>query len=454
MKITKYIVVVLLSTLVAFQSCKKSDDYYVNPNSPTNASAATLNTSAQVSTLNSYEGDLARIASLLIQQNAGVSNQHEGYQTYNFSETVFNNSWGQLFQALNTAQIIKDQYGAGSPYYNGIANVIQVMNWALLTDLFGEVPYSEALQGADNLQPIFDSQEDIYSGMMSQLDEALNNFTASEDDNSFLPGTDDLFYAGDIIAWTKLAHSLKARYMNRLSNKGKYTSADIMAELNMGIASSEDNMVAPHGAGNAQNQWWAFQNGRAQYILACETYVNAYLMRPTDKRLSYIFEGDSLGNNIIGSPIDVSNTGASPWGVYLAESDATPVPIVTYAEMKFIEAEVNAASSPATAATALNEAIMASCELITEGTYDGMDIAIYTAADATLENIITEKWLALFGQIEVYNDYRRTGYPALTPNPNGVVSTIPARYTYPSDERNANPNMPSASITDAVWWAQ
>ncbi len=453
MKITKYILVLCISTLVVLQSCKKSDDYYVNPNSPTSASAATLNTSAQVSTLNAYEGDLARIASMMVQQNAGVSNQHEVYQTYNFAETVFNNSWGQLYQALITAKQIKDTYGANNPYYNGMANVIMVMNWALLTDLFGDIPFSEALQGGDNLQPKFDSQEDVYAGMLALLDEAISNFAADPDANIVFPDVDDLFYAGDIASWTKLAHSLKARYMNRLSKKGSYDPAGILSELSMGIASTGDDMIAPHGDGNAQNQWWAFQSGRAQYVMACETYVNAYLERPTDLRLNSIFTSDSAGV-VTGSPVDAVNPNVSQWGQYLAGTAATPVPMVTFAEMKFIEAEVLMSSDPAAAATALNEAIKASCEQITAGAYDGADIADYTDADVNMEVIMTEKWLALFGQIEAYNDYRRTGYPALTPNSNGVIATIPARYKYPSDERNGNPNLPNVSITDAVWWAQ
>ncbi len=455
MKITKYIIAMLLGALFTLQSCKeKGDEYYVNPNSPTTASAAALNTTIQVSTLNSYEGDLARISSEMIQQNAGVSNQHAAYQQYNFAESVFNNSWGQIYQALYTAKTLKDLYGGASPYYNGIANVIMAMNWSLLTDLFGEIPYSEALQGVDNLQPKFDSQEDVYLGIMNQLNEAIANFSAAPEDNAFLPGVDDLFYAGDIDMWIKLTHSLKARYMNRLSKKGMYDGTAIMNELAMGITSAADDMMAPHGAGNAQNQWWAFQNGRAQYVLACETYVDKYKERATDMRLEYIFaEADSTGVRL-GSPVDNVSTSVSPWGDYLAASTSTPVPMVTYTEMKFIEAEVLAAADPLAASMALNEAIKASCELITGGAYDGTDIAIYTAVDTDLESVMTEKWLALFGQIEAYNDYRRTGYPMLTPNSAGVINTIPGRFKYPSDERNGNPNMPTnVSIADPVWWA-
>jgi hypothetical protein len=68
--------------------------------------------------------------------------------------------------------------------------------------------------------------------------------------------------------------------------------------------------------------------------------------------------------------------------------------------------------------------------------------------------IIYEKWLSLFGQPEAYSDYRRTGYPNLTPNPQGQISEIPKRFPVPQDERVNNPNAPSPAITSPVWWAQ
>src|SRR5690606_15720564 len=109
------------------------------------------------------------------------------------------------------------------------------------------------------------------------------------------------------------------------------------------------------------------------------------------------------------------------------------------------------------AAAALNDAIMASVNYVTEGVEDGSSIATYTAATATLENIMTEKWKAMFGQIEPYNDYRRTGFPDVPVRPGSagaIRAYIPKRFPTPQQERQNNPNALVQELDVPVWWAE
>ncbi|MCC6448923.1 MAG: SusD/RagB family nutrient-binding outer membrane lipoprotein, partial [Chitinophagaceae bacterium] len=162
----------------------------------------------------------------------------------------------------------------------------------------------------------------------------------------------------------------------------------------------------------------------------------------------------NVNGDYIGSPVEDYNDEdtISRFGVYLAGSEATPYPLVTYAEAKFIEAEAKVRMGDATAYASLNEAMKASCLEVTAGAYDGFDIALYADSSTNLSRVMYEKWLSMYGQIEAYNDYRRTGYPELTPNPGGVTNVIPKRFPIPQSERVNNPNAQSPAITTPVWW--
>ena len=142
-------------------------------------------------------------------------------------------------------------------------------------------------------------------------------------------------------------------------------------------------------------------------------------------------------------------------GAYYA-SPASSIPLVSYVEMKFIEAEAKLRNSDAGgAATAFNDAVKASIMQVTGGpdaAYEAAN-ASETAASITLDKIMYEKWVALFIQCEAYADWRRTGFPALTPNINGNTTTIPVRLIYPQNERLYNTNYPGTKqLTDPVWW--
>ena len=451
----KILSVFFIITLAALSGCKRGDDYFISPNEPETITPALFLTSIEVSTFNTYESDLVKRSSIYMQQNAGVEGQSLQANNYVISEQDFSSTWSQPYQTLLSCKQLNDQFGEKNSYYSGIADILSVMNWGILTDMWGDIPFSDALKGSgNNYQSKYDKQEDVYKGMMSLLDGAIVKLSKDSTENEQFPKGDFVF-GGKPDLWIKVAYSLKARYLNRLSKKTTYNPAAILDAIHKGISSTGEDFISVHtNEAGGTNQWFDFQNNRYRYMLAALPFVDSLQLRPTDERINYYFDKESSAGTIIGSPVNAPNPNASTWGSYLAGSGDIGIHLISFTEMKFVEAEVKARQNDGSASDALNEAIKESCRLITKGTYDGSDIANYTAVNTNVNRVIYEKWLALFGSAEPYNDYRRTGFPVLIPNSAGVLNVIPKRNPTSSIERTGNPNAPVVSLTDPVWFAQ
>lgn len=463
MKKTNKIISAFLGVAVLAMStgCDKYfEDHIASPNNPSEVTPALLLATVEVSTFATFGGQLARQGAVMIQQMAGteVGSQSVEIANYNITELTNTNEWDGIYTgAIMNAQIILNDYEAGNPYYAGIAKVLMAMNFGLATDLWGDIPFSEAAQGqSGNLTPKYDSQEDVIAGIQTMLTEAIADLSRPEADNSLIPGADDFIYGGDVTMWIKAANALKARYANRLSQRdgsGSATAALNAIAAGAFTSSAEDcNMI--FGEGNALNQWYAYEQSRGSYLKVSATFVDA-LTASGDPRLS-VFVGQDVNGNYTGTPFDdVTVTTTSYVGAYYASATAS-IPLISYVEQKFIEAEAELrGGSAGNAATAYNDAVKASIMQVTgasDPAYEAAN-ASETAASITLDKIMYEKWVALFIQSEAYSDWRRTGFPSLTPNPNGNTTSIPVRLIYPQGERLYNTNFPGTqSLTTPVWW--
>jgi len=454
--ITKKLGVLALTLLAVVSGCKKDNDLYDSPNDPAKANAATMLTNLEVNTIMNYEG-LVKTTSILIQHNSGVGAQFITDDRYDLTEDQMDNYWNNLYSgSLMNAKLLIDDFGAESPYYDAISKILMAMNLGLATDLWGDVPYTDALAGqSGNLTPKYDAQQQVLATIQKLLDDAIVLAARPETDNAALPSGDDVIFGGDMSMWIKTAWTLKARYANRLSLKDPSGSANnVISYLANGISSSSENCMTAHGTGVAdQNQFLAFMEQRAGQIVACASLVDSLQLRTDDTRVNYYF--DPAGGTVIGNELGDANDGASIWGAYIAGSGSTRTPMVTFAEVKFLEAEAHwRLGQPNDAATALNDAIKASCTEVTAGSFDGNSIATYTSANVDLSRIMYEKWLAMFMQYEAYNDYRRTGLPNLTLRPGAARNYIPQRMPTALTERVANPNARPYTLDTRVWWAQ
>lgn len=442
----------VLCAAVFISSCKTGNDLYDDPNNPKDVPAALALTSVEVNTFLNTEGDLARISSILSQQMAGVSAQYLALQNYQLQTGDYNNHWQGLYaNTMFNAKLMIDKYNTSNPYYAGIAKVMMAVNLSVTSDFWGDVPYSESFNGAANFKPKYDRQQDVYVSIQSLLDNALADFAKPASANLDLPSTDDIYFNGKVSRWTTAVWTLKARFANRLSLKDPQGSATRVLEyLAKGITTAADNMENIHNA-DYPNQWGDFENQRGGYFVANKVFVDA--LGANDPRLSYYFDAETgpvTGANIFQEQISPD---ASIIGPYF--STERNYGLVTLHEAKFLEAEAKSRLGQ-DASEALNAGIRASVTYVTRGTSTGDALAIYTAGTATQTAIMTEKWKAMFGSIEAYNDYRRTGIPALTPRPKSVgalLDVIPKRLPTPTTESDSNPNAKFISLDQPVWWA-
>jgi hypothetical protein len=452
-------IIFILTVLTVFSCQHEIDTFNENPNSPSSVTPSLLLSQTEVATFNIHSGDLSRITALLTQQIAGNDGQYLAYADYTFSETDMDNSWGTLYQnAGNTASdnILKN--GAANPYYAGMSKILLVLNVSKATDLWNDVPFSKAFQGLTGvIQPSYDTQAQVYSGMQAMLTDAIADLNKPASANLKFPTTDDLIYGGDVDAWKKAAYTLQARFALRLTNRdGAAVAADkALAYLAAGgMTSNADDMNAVFFAekSSSWNQWYAFNASRGGYVKMGKYLVDK-LKTTNDPRLPFFVGKDTKAvPGYTGVAPDATDNDASDVGPAI-NSKGAPLGMVTYAEAQFIKAEATFIKSGAAAAKPIfQEAVAASLQ-----NYVGsVDMTFVNSVTATVDtkNIIEQKYVALFTNPEVYNDYRRTGFPVLTPNVNVAPKLIPNRMPTPSAERLSNPNSTvEQDISKKVWWA-
>jgi hypothetical protein len=461
MKKLAYISIALI-LLVSSIGCEKYiEGYDVDPNKPSEVTPNLLLSVSEVAVFLTYSGQPARTTSIWLQHMTGTDFQMVDVNNYFMLEADITNEWRTIYTnaQVNLNELI-NTFGDENPYYAGIAKVLTAMNLGIATDLWGDIPNREAckgLEGEGSFHPHYDQQQTVLEDIQAYLDEAIALLDQPEEANRLFPGTDDFMFNGDVSAWKKIAYALKARYYNRLYGHDPTGSANnaLQAITNSGMTSSAEDANAIFGTnGNELNQWYAFLLARGGYIKMSEHFINL-LTSLNDPRLPFYATTDANGN-YTGTPITSQDQTTSDIGAYYA-SETSIAPLMTYVELKFIEAECNFRLGQAdVAAAAFNLAVVSSIEQITGAAAPADYVAAHaseTGATITLEKIINQKYIALFTQVESYTDWRRTDYPVLTPNPAGVLPAIPVRYPTSLEERinNSNANVVSDKLLP-VWW--
>lgn len=463
----KILILTTLTVLLVTQGCKKfTEGDKISPNAPSEVTAPLLLSNCEVALFASYGGGLSRITSILTQQSAGFTDQAFIFEKYGMVEGDFDTEWQGLYSAgmINTKKLI-DKAGTTNPHYAGIGKILQVLMIGAATDLWGDVPYSNALKGEDGTEasrkPSYDKQEAVLAAMQAKLDEAIADLKSTS--NLITPSADDYIFGGDPDKWIRTAWMLKARYALRLSKKNSAdayskTMAALTSAYAAGLTSADDcNMIFGTNA-NEYNQWYAFTKvDRKGYIRMGAKLVNM-MNAINDPRLPFYCNLEDT-TAYIGGPAGEAETISyggfvSTIGDYYASSDAA-LPLITFVEAKFMEAEAKLATDKAGAATAFNEAVIAHITKVTGAAPSSGYIAANaseTSSTITLEKVINQKYISLFTQLEVYNDWRRTGFPTLT-KATGATIEIPRRLPNILEERQYNGNATIVSdMSVPVWW--
>ena len=357
---------------------------------------------------------------------------------------------------LNQLQTIVED-SENSPYYKGIARVLQAVNLGLMTDSWENIPYSQALQGSLNTTPEYDTQESIYNTIFEYLDEAVVLLSAEE--SFFTPGADDLIYEGDLEKWTKLAHSLKARYLLHVSNKSSVDWNDILTAAAGGFATADDNFQLYYNSVNLnpihKNIALANETGNFTYTFGkmFVDMLNGVSFGVVDPRLPLIVDkGDaaeyhglaSYDDDAPGNTVEIST---STW----YGKNESPLIMMSFAELKFIEAEA-ALHTGGDAQSAYEAGVE---DHMTMVGVSQAEMADYMAQPGFALNgsndiakIMKEKYIALIFNPETWNDMRRfdfdpnifAGFVNVNRNNNPQVNRDgPAhRALYPTTEYSRN----------------
>lgn len=440
-----FAVITILSIVLG--SCQKSFlDPVINtdPNNPTKVTPPTLLASSEGLVAYASGGTYSWFSSILDQQTTGANNQFTPYSTYNFATSDFDNMWTDSYQYnMGTLVTLKQQADqAKEPYYAGIARVLFAYQMSLTTDMWGDVPYSQAFNGkGGNLNPVFDKQADIYNSLQKVLDTAKLQLSGSG--GAVIPGSDDNIYQGDVTKWLKAANVLKARLYLHLSkvDPANYQRA-LDAITSGGFASNADDLTFTFGATQTNaSPNYQLSTQRAGYM-DYGGNLPALMSAKNDPRLPVYASGYD----------PAANTGSL--GSFFS-SIGSPVYLLTYSEQNFILSEAYLQTGNIAAAQkAYTAAVSASLEKVG---VSARDEATYLAANGTLPatgalaQIITQKYFALYLNPEAYTDWRRTGYPVLKPN---TGSAIPRRFLYPLQELQYNgKNVPAGTnLFTHVFW--
>ena len=570
---------VSLSLALAAAGCGNfltGDKLTNDPNNPSQATAQQLFLGVQANMFSSQENSVAMTVCMWMQQCMGVGGRFvANYAHYTVNEFSWDGNWFQVYTGgglVDLRKIENIERAAGDSTYLGIAKIWEAFDMGVAADLWGDVPYSQAV--GSNPTPGLDTQASVYAAVQTLLSDAIAELTNG---SGIGPLGNDLVYGGDRAKWIAAAHTLKARFLLHTIEANPGTKNTIygnaITEANAGIASPAGDLLAFHSTATPErNIWYQFQTTTfGQDLVAGKTLVNLMKAR-NDPRLPAYFaknttagwqsshkyaagnrileangnveQVDSLprwqashkykagdriadttghvaqvdsattdslsgstqpawsstvGSTLTDNHVYWKNVGAAytsgiteptwpptigdttsdnlvhwtnvglPYGGQDVKNTQTNIsnlngiagnvslrmcptssscgafrqPLVTYQENELILAEAyQQTSQDGTALTHLNNA---------RGVPGLSTLSGITTGTGLLDSIMVEKYVTLYQNIEVWNDYRRMCRPALTPflQADGASpvwrNKIPGRLYYSGSEMNVNPNIPSPS---------
>jgi hypothetical protein len=422
----------LVGALAGCHNFLNQDNLQHDPNNPTTAGLDNLFISAQTNLTVEQTGQLARVVCIWMQQCSGQIGGFAQIDIYGVGEDDFYTLWAQIYGGgglIDLRTVQQKSLTQGDSIFAGAAAVIEAMQMSLAADVWGDVPYKEAAQPDSFKTPNPDAQAAVYDSLLTKLASAIVGLQATGPTN-FGPVNSDLIYAGDGTKWAALAHTVRARiwlHRARVIGTAAYDSAFVDAQ--QGIQQGDDYISINNSAPTSSNLWSQFTTIYADNIAAGAYLVN-YLAdsgSSQDPRLAQYFSPTSSTGDFVGARPGQS---LSPDAISTFNPDRVDAgfqqPIVTWAENQLIAAEAalqKSAPDAGAAATFLHAE---------------QDAAGAANTSATLHNIMLEKYIVLFQNVELWNDWKRTNLPALVPAPGG---SIPRRLVYPLSERQVNPNL-------------
>ncbi len=335
---------------VGISSCDFGDTN-IDPASLADASPKLILPAAEAQSAYNVGALGGRMPGIVMQYFAGNDAQQLAYTSYNIGEQDLNNLWTDgLYGGVmkDCAVIIEKAEAQNNPYYAGIAKVLMAHALGMATTFWGDVPYSQAFSPDENGKPAFDAQQDVYASIQSLLDEAIADLSAPAYSNPAPPAGDDLIFGGNVQKWIASARSLKARYYIHLTKKGVANAANALTAIRAGaITGIAEEPRFPFGESQTNaNPYYLFAIQRPGTMGIAPAF-DALLTARSDPRKPFFVEKGSF---------------YGPGTVFTQPS--SPLPLIPYEEVKFIEAEalVRTSGSIAEAEAAMRAAIRTVCK--------------------------------------------------------------------------------------------
>lgn len=480
-RINSILFIGLLLGSVAFTGCKKFLDINDNPNTATDAGPdlilpqAIVRTAARMVSFNDWGAGWVGY-----QANAGGVSGWGAFVTYNFTTSDFAGLFDDTYKALEDLQQVIDGAGDDETMIDMVAaaKILQVWNYQNLVDTYNDVPYSEALTGADAIQPKYDKAEDIYVSLAEELDEAMSTLDNDQASLQVFKNADKLFN-GNKEKWIQFANTLKLRLMVRGQGKVQFSNTS----FNSAGFLKDDALVNPgyvqdNGKQNPTWNTWAYDytgtaptraSQRIPTPFVLSFYNGDKILDSTRMKLTFKINSGKIANNQLGYQEDDAAKGFKPSGWFVGNDDKDYAhigilkgpragqPIMLLAESYFLQAQANLAGilgAKGDAKVNFEKGIAASFAYLEKGENDKVDQSIYDpeqdAADyiadnsgnplvdfdaattdaAKLEAIVTQEYIAynmILGH-QTWYEFNRTGYPKIS----GSNSTGNAKNTFVS----------------------
>lgn len=462
MKTTIYTLVSLVLLLASTACTKDFEELNANPNAPESVDPQFLLTNIIYNGANNQAVDAWNAGNFLGQLTARFDfNEIDRWDIRTNTEY-----WNATYHLLNDTKVLIEEGGSRNSTYRGMGMVLQAYLSSSITDLWGDVPYSQSLGSAnDNFTPSYDTQEAIYTaekGILATLREAVSVLEAAENE---LPVSGDVLYNGNVDSWIRFANSLRIRYLLRVSGRID-VSTELQAIVAEGrfITDNQQNAQVPYLA-SAPNQWFVHNIRVGDYAdVRMSTTVDSVLSLYADPRKELWFNPtvasqDSSTKVYAGIPNGVGPESRSKFDlsevstlgpIFRDEPDGVNALLIQACEVQFALAEAAQKGLIAGSAQAYyEEGIQLSFAyygLTLPAGYLTQPAVTFDGTNA-IEKIISQKWLgSMLNGYEGWLNFRRTGFPRLkiaVDNTNN--DQFPVRYRYPDTEKAVN----SSNYSDA-----
>lgn len=443
-----------------------------------------------------FEVTTSELGSIMMNQWAGdINNVTGGFQDefrLNITQNFYTSIWQNIYRRLGTYQAIIDYEGSEYDNHKAIARILKSYYMQYLVDLYGDCPYSEALQFGVNFTPAYDVDKDIYAALIADINTGIASLMTL--DNPANPvGSEDIVFNGDLTSWVKFANTLKLRILLRQAGEGSLNGE--FANLQQNFLTTNATVNPPYE--NAPGKQNPYYGNYGQDTEGNDTFDNDFIVpsdymaeflkgNPTengvttgvpDARLTALFEPIPAGlvgeGEVVGVQQGATNTTAPPQLSELGPGMLLGSEQVGYlfsaAESYFLQAEAAHLGYISGDAQALfHNGITASFAMlgiagsasayITAG--ENVNLVGWTGSSNKIEAIMTQKWIAMCGAhnaVESMIEYNRTGFPDAPLSIIAEKPFRPYRLLYPASEYSTNgANVPSQSASDAfsdkIFW--